>query len=155
MKKSKAGFGVSDELWAEVRAHLPKRKNTHPCGGGRKPADPRRVFAAILFVWRTGCQWKALDATGLCPGSTAHANFQRWVEAGVFAKLWGAALAKRQALHGLDWSFVSVDGCMTKAPLAGEKNRPQSDGPRQVRHQAQPGHRSERHSAGGGHRRRE
>ncbi len=29
-------------------------------------------------------QWKALDATGICSGSTAHLRFQEWVAAGVF-----------------------------------------------------------------------
>jgi len=48
---------------------------------------------AILFVLSTGCQWKALDATGLCPGSTAHDRFQEWAKAGVFRRLWKAGLA--------------------------------------------------------------
>jgi transposase len=31
-------------------------------GGGRKPKDPRLVFEAIVYVLRTGCQWKALPS---------------------------------------------------------------------------------------------
>jgi transposase len=42
----------------------------------------------IYFVLRTGCQWKALDATGICSGSTAHKRFQEWLEAGVFLRFW-------------------------------------------------------------------
>ena len=30
----------------------------------------RTCLNAILFVLRTGCQWNALNATGICPGST-------------------------------------------------------------------------------------
>ena len=79
-KKRKGGFGVSEELWEAVKPHVPARSNVHPCGGGRKPAEPRRVFEGIYFVWRTGSQWKALDATGIIAGSTAHGVFQRWVK---------------------------------------------------------------------------
>lgn len=134
-------WGVSDELWAEVAPLIPRRRNPHPTGGGRKPTAARRVFGAILFVWRTGCQWRALDGTGLCKGSTTHDWFQRWTAAGVFARLWQQQRKRYDELVGLDWSFVSIDGCMTKAPLGGEKNRAQSDRPRQMRHQAEPGHR--------------
>ena len=74
---------------------------------------------------RTGCQWKALDATGICSGSTAHLRFQEWAAAGVFLELWRAGLQEYDELKGLDWSLLSMDGAMTKAPL-GEKNRPQS-----------------------------
>jgi transposase len=42
---------------------------------------------AIFFVLRTGCQWRALDATGLCAHSAAHRRFQEWVTAGVFLAL--------------------------------------------------------------------
>lgn len=146
-KTKQPEFGVSDELWERVKPHVPERVNTHSCGGGRKPADPRRVFAAIYFVWRTGCQWRALDATGILPGSTAHANFQRWVVHGVFARLWGAALHQRTELKALDWSFVSIDGCMTKAPLGGEKNRAQPDRPREAGHQVESGDRPKRRAA--------
>lgn len=151
-QKKKEDFGVSDELWAKVEPHVPKRVNRHPCGGGRKPADARQAFAAIWFVWRTGSQWRALDATGIMAGSTAHGVFQRWVKAGVFERMWRAALHEAAQLRRLDWSFVSVDGCMTKAPLGGEKNRAQSDGPGQVRDQTEPGHRRGRGPArrGGG-----
>ena len=156
-KNRKETFGVSDELWDAVRRHVPERVNQHPCGGGRKPADERRAFAAIYFVWRTGSQWKALDATGIMAGSTAHGVFQRWVKAGVFERMWKAALNDAQELGRLDWSFVSIDGCMTKAPLGGEKNRAESDGSRQAGDQAEPGHRRGRGPArrGGGRRKSE
>jgi len=29
-------------------------------GGGRKPMHPRKVFESIVYVLRSGCQWKAL-----------------------------------------------------------------------------------------------
>jgi transposase len=38
---------------------------------------------AIFFVLRTGCQWNALNDTGICSSSAAHRRFQEWAEAGV------------------------------------------------------------------------
>jgi transposase len=122
-------FQVSDELWAVLASFLPQRVNTHRLGGGR-PRVPNRTCAnGIFYVLRTGCQWKALDQTGICSGSTAHLRFQEWVAAGVFLKLWRAGLERYDELKGLDWSWLSLDGAMTKAPLGGGKNRAQPNGP--------------------------
>ena len=106
---------------------------------------------AIFFVLRTGCQWEALDATGICPHSTAHDRFQEWVEAGVWIKLWQVLLEEYDELEGLDWSYLSVDGSMTKAPLAtvGEKKRAQPDGSRQARGQTQRSHGDRRRTGRG------
>jgi putative transposase len=126
-------FGLTDELWALLEPLLPVHQNTHPLGGGR-PRVPERVCAeAIFFVLRTGCQWNALAATGLCASSTAHDRcFQQWVEEGFFLRFWQAGLAAYDAFAGIDWAWMSMDGAMTKAPLAGEKNRSQSYGSRQT-----------------------
>lgn len=123
MERTKAAdqWRLSDTLWGKIQPLLPIHVNTHRCAGG-KPRKPDRVCAdAIFFRLRTGCQWKALDATGLCPGSTAHDRFQEWVAADVFLKLWRAGLLAFEELKGIDWSWLSMDGCMTKAPLGGEK----------------------------------
>jgi transposase len=111
----KESYQVSDELWAKIQPLLPKRVNTHRFGGGRPPADDRQCLNAILFVLRTGCQWNALNATSICPSSTAHDRFQQWVE----------------------WAWLSMDGAMTKAPLGGEKMRAKPHRSCQERCQAQ------------------
>jgi putative transposase len=121
-----AAFQVSDELWAVLVPLLPVHVNTHRWGGGRPRVPDRQCANGIFYVLRTGCQWKALDQTGICSGSTAHLRFQEWVEADVFWKLWRLGLERYDELKGLDWSWLSMDGAMTKAPLGGEKNRSQS-----------------------------
>ncbi len=123
---------VSGELWARVKPLLPaERPNTHRFGGGRPRACERRCLGGILFVLKTGCQWKALSATGICASSTAHDRFGEWVAAGVFLGLWRAGLGAYDELVGLDWRWLAMDGCMTKAPLGGGKDRPQPRGPGQ------------------------
>jgi transposase len=137
MSERKNQYRVSGKLWAKIEPLLPKHVNTHRFGGGRPRADDRKCMDAIFFVLRTGCQWNALNATGICPSSTAHDRFQEWQEAGVFLKVWEMGLQEYDELKGLDWSWQSMDGAMTKAPLGGEKNRPQPHRPGQRRRQTQ------------------
>ena len=65
-----------------------------------------------------------MDATGICSGSTAHLRFQEWVAAGVFLELWRVGLERYDELKGLDWSWLSLGGAMTKSPLGGGKPVP-------------------------------
>ena len=118
-----AEYRVSDKLWNKFEPLIPKHVNTHRFGGGRPRVPDRQCLDGIFFVLRTGCQWKALDSTGICSGSTAHARFQEWVKAGVFLKFWQTGLEEYDELKGIEWDWLSMDGCMTKAPLGGEKNR--------------------------------
>ena len=143
-------WGIPEHLWEAIALLIPKHVNTHRFGGG-KPRTPDRVcMEAILFVLRTGCQWKALDATRFCPGSTAHDRFQEWVKAGVFQTMWEAGLVAYDDWKGIDWSWLSMDGCMTKAPLGGEKDRQKPHRPRQEGRQAQLAGRGRRHPRGAG-----
>jgi len=128
-----AAFDVSDELWAVLEPLIPEHVNTHRFGGGRPRVPDRKCATGIFYVLRTGCQWKALDKTGLCSGSTAHLRFQAWVEAGVFLQFWKAGLEQYDEVKGIDWAWLSMDGAMTKAPLGGEKNWAKPDGSRQGR----------------------
>ena len=98
---------------------LPQRVNTHPLGGGRPRVPDRTCANGICYVLRTGCQWKALDATDICSGSTAHLRFQEWAAAGVFLELWRVGLERYDELKGLDWSRLNWDGALTKSPLGG------------------------------------
>ena len=65
--KTTTGFRISDELWAVLSPLLPMHVNTHRFGGGRPRVPDRECADAIFYVLRTGCQWKALDQTELCP----------------------------------------------------------------------------------------
>lgn len=64
---SKNRYRVSGELWEKIVPLLPQHVNTHRFGGGRPRADDRTCLDGIFFVLRTGCQWNALNETGICP----------------------------------------------------------------------------------------
>jgi transposase len=148
------GWRIPDELWAEIQALIPPGK-PHPLGCHNPRVDDRAALDAILFVLRTGCQWEALNATGICSKSSAHRRFQEWTEAGVFRELWTGGLLAYEQLHGIEWDWQALDGAMTKAPLGGEKNRSQSHGPRQERHETEPAHRWSGRAPGRRRRRRQ
>lgn len=82
-------YCLSDAVWTRVMPLLPAHRKR--LKGGRPPMDDREAMTAILYVLRTGCQWRALPRS-LGAGTTVHDRFQQWVEAGVFKKMWKAGL---------------------------------------------------------------
>ena len=116
---------VSDALWSKVEPLIPARareagrKYQRKAGAGRKPMASRRVFAAIVYVLRTGIQWKALPRE-FGSASAVHQYFLNWHRAGFFQKLWQTGLAEYDGMHGIAWQWQSADGAMGKAPLATE-----------------------------------
>lgn len=75
---------IPDELWSRIEPLLPPGK-PHRFKGHYPAVPSRKAMDAIFFVLRTGCQWNALNVTGLCHSSSAHRAFQagqkarRWV----------------------------------------------------------------------------
>lgn len=136
MLTSAEQWRMPDALWARIEPLLPPPK-PHPLGCHHPRVPNRAAMDAIVFVLRTGCQWNALNATGICSSSSAHRRFQEWVAAGVFAQMWAQGLAAYDELVGLDWDWLAMDGAMTKAPLGGGGNRSQSHRPRQSGHETQ------------------
>jgi hypothetical protein len=95
-----------DELWECLRRLLPPRKR-HPLGCHRPRVDDRE--------------------TGLCSSRSAHRRFQEWTAAGVFLASWTHGLVESEALQGIDWEWLAMDGAMTKAPLGGENGGQEPD----------------------------
>jgi len=135
---------VSDALWAQVAPLIPKpsrptgRRYSRGPGGGRKPLDPRRVFEGIVYVLRTGCQWKALPKERYGSPSSIHKYFLAWKRAGVFVRLWRKGLAEYDEWEGIAWAWQSIDGALVKAPLALETVGPNPTDRGKKWNQAQP-----------------
>jgi len=122
---------VSDAFWRRVEPLIPppavrseKKFFERAAGGGRKPKDPRLVFEAIVYVLRTGCQWKALPQERFGSASAIHRRFLEWEKAGVFVELWQAGLAEYEEMEGIAWRWQSIDGALLKAPMARESVGP-------------------------------
>jgi transposase len=126
-----ASWEVSDAFWRRVEPLIPQRPTRskkkffeRKAGGGRKPKDPRLVFEAIVYVLRTGCQWKALPTERFGSASAIHRRFLEWEKAGLFVTLWQAGLAEYEEMEGIAWRWQSIDGALLKAPLARESVGP-------------------------------
>ena len=108
---------IPDELWNEIRTVLPREKPSKTIG---RPTVPfRKVLDGILFILRTGCQWKMLPS-GYGSGSTCHRRFQEWVELDIFKKAWIRLLKTYDDLMGIKWTWQSLDSTSIKSPLGGQ-----------------------------------
>jgi len=117
---------VSDEFWEIVepliphRTRDPNRRYQRRPGAGRKPLPARKVFEAIVYVLRTGIQWKALPKEVFGAPSAIHRYFCEWLDAGFFEELWRRGLAEYNDLQEISWEWQSIDGAMMKVPLGRE-----------------------------------
>ncbi len=109
---------IPDDLWEEFKQVLPPEK---PAGTVGRPAVPyRKVLDGILYVLRTGCQWKKIPKE-YGSGSTCHSRFQEWVQKGVFQKVWKRLLDGYDESKGIGWNWQSIDSAAVKAPLGGKQ----------------------------------
>ena len=107
---------MPDELWAEVEPVLEELDPPKRFGPDRTP--PRPIFDAVLYRMRTGCQWNWLPEE-YPDDSTVHRHFQRWVEAGVFRRLWAVLIEHCEDLGGVDWEWQAADTALGKARKGG------------------------------------
>lgn len=126
MAKRVESWKVTDQFWQRVEPLVPQRvrppgkQYLRKPGAGRPPKPARLVFEGIVYVLRTGCQWKALPSERFGSASAIHKRFLEWERAGFFEALWKAGLAEYDDMEGISWRWQSVDGAMMKAPLAQE-----------------------------------
>jgi putative transposase len=73
---------LTDEQWAVIEPHLPPE----PGGGRPRTTDMRDVLDAILYILRTGCQWRYLPGD-LPPKSTVWRYFDRWRSDGTLDRI--------------------------------------------------------------------
>lgn len=115
-----ASWQLPDKMWEQMKPLIPSRKS--PEGRPRVP-NLRRLVEGIFYVLRTGIQWKAIPKE-FGASSTVYDYFRLFIRAEVFEKLWTLALEVYDDLIGLEWTWQSIDGAMTKAPLGGEATGP-------------------------------
>lgn len=72
---------LTDKQWRFIRKLVPARKRR-----GRPPVDRRRVIDAILYVVRTGCQWRMLPR-GFPNWNTVYGVFWKWRNDGTWKRI--------------------------------------------------------------------
>ncbi len=105
---------VSDELWAAIEPLLPP----HPAQphGGRPWLPDCAALCGIIFVLRTGIQWRWLpQELGCGSGVTCWRRLRAWERAGVWRHLHRVLLARLDEAGTLDWSRAYVDSASIAA----------------------------------------
>lgn len=110
---------LTDKEWAVIKPIIPtppfKSKKT-----GRPRRSDRDVLNGILWVLRTGAQWKEMPKK-YPPYQTCHRRFQEWVKTRVFQKIL-RALAKDMVRRGkLNLSENYIDGTFASAKKGGSR----------------------------------
>ena len=107
---------ISDELWDRISTILPYEKPNNTIG---RPIIPyRKVLDGVLYVLRTGCQWKMLPKE-YGSGSTCHRRFQQWIKMGIFKNMWIRLLKDYDYRIGIKLAWQSLDSISIKSPLGG------------------------------------
>lgn len=90
-KRQTYSSDLTDEQWAILRPFLCRRRRGK--AGRPRTVDHRAIINAILYILRTGCQWRMLPHD-FPPWGTVASQYYRWRSAGVWEKL-DAALHRR------------------------------------------------------------
>jgi transposase len=99
-RESRYPSDLTDAQWAVVEPLLPE-PTRHP-RGGRREKHPRRVIVdAIVYVVRTGCSWRQLQAD-YPPWQTVYWYFVRWEEQNATVAVLDALRDQLRAAEGRD-----------------------------------------------------
>ena len=101
-KKYPTILKIPDSLWDEIKNILPKEKLPKTVGG-RPIISYRKVIDGILYILRTGCQWKMLPEE-YGSSSTCHRRFQEWNSLDIFKKVWIRILKIYDDLININWT---------------------------------------------------
>ena len=88
MECSDCPSNLTNRQWQVIRQLLPWKKKL-----GRKPIDRRLIVNAILYVVRTGCQWRMLP-NDFPNWNTVYGIFWRWCNDGTWEKIHDALREK-------------------------------------------------------------
>lgn len=85
---------LTNRQWQLIRQLLPNRSRR-----GRRPIDRRRILNAILYVVRTGCQWRMLPKC-FPNWSTVYGIFWKWRNDGTWERVHDALRTKARKAAG-------------------------------------------------------
>ena len=77
---------LSDKQWAKLEPLLCQRLAGKHAGGRPRLYPLRRVVDAVLYVVKTGCQWRQLPKD-FPPWKSVYEEFRRWRRTGLWARI--------------------------------------------------------------------
>ena len=115
---------ITDAQWALIEPHIP----AEPGGGRPRKTDMRDVLDAVLYILRTGCQWRYLPVD-FPPKSTVWRYFDQWRRDGTLGP--DPRPAPPQGPHGGE-ALPSPDLRERRQPVDRHHLRRRAAGPRQL-----------------------
>lgn len=109
---------LPEEVWTLFEPVLPKKVWF---GNGRPPAADRACLHGLFYVLVSGIGWRMLPP---CFPSyrTIQRRMKRWLEDDCFLTAWRLAAERYEALRGINWDQVCLDG--SKRPAKKGANAP-------------------------------
>lgn len=89
---------LTDQQWQRLQPLLPPPK-WHPGGPGRPPCDQRQVINGILYLTKSGCQWRMLPKE-FGRWKTVYGYFNRWSRQGVWRQVMEALNRQERQRQG-------------------------------------------------------
>lgn len=109
------GEVLRDDQWEQLMPFVPGGRK-----GRRGPrSDGRRFLDALLWLARSGARWKDLPQERFGPYQRAKRRYYRWIEQGVFDRMFEAVAADPD----LEWLSIDATVIRAQAQAAGARTK--------------------------------
>ena len=109
------GEVLRDDQWERLKPFVPGGMK-----GKRGPrSDARRFFDAVLWLARSGARWRDLPEDRFGPYQTAKRRYYRWVEQGVFDRIFEAVADQPD----MEWLAIDASVIRAQAQAAGGRRK--------------------------------
>lgn len=109
------GEVLRDDQWERLKPFVPGGMK-----GKRGPrSDARRFFDAVLWLARSGARWRDLPEDRFGPYQTAKRRYYRWIEQGVFDRIFEAVADEPD----LEWLAIDATVVRAHAQAAGGRRK--------------------------------
>jgi transposase len=111
---------LTDVPWAKLEPLLNPPRGDRHAGGRPRKYELRRVVDALLYVVKTGCQWRQLP-TDFPPWLSVHQQFRAWRDDGTWERVTKTLRQQGRKAQGRNAmpSVAIVDSQSAKTALKG------------------------------------
>ena len=111
---------LTEVQWSKLEPLLTEPRGERHAGGRPRKYELRRVVDAMLYVVKTGCQWRQLP-TDFPPWKSVHEQFRAWRASGVWERVGKALREQGRKAQGRNAtpSVAIVDSQSAKTALKG------------------------------------